>query len=199
MSEKVNKKDKITEGRKKNNFKPVILFSILLVFSLFFIPSAKGFDIKELLPVKHNVFVKGPNMHVYHNGPAVLMKDGNVLVIGGKTKKSEIYDYKKNKFIFTKGEMNYIRQFGATATKLNNGKVLITGGDADGKSFDAIPNEEIYDPSTGIFSKISNMCIPRTDHTAILMDNGNILIIGGYNTTNGKQDYPIVKSEIYYK
>ena len=199
MSEKVNKKDKITEGRKKNNFKPVILFSILLVFSLFFIPSAKGFDIKELLPVKHNVFVKGPNMHVYHNGPAVLMNDGNVLVIGGDTKKAEIYDYKKNKFVYANGEMKYKRDYGASSITLKNGNVLITGGAYNIYNDNKQKIKEIYDPSTGIFSKISNMCIPRTDHTAILMDNGNILIIGGYNTTNGKQDYPIVKSEIYYK
>ncbi len=195
MSEEVNIKDKITENRKKNYFKPFILFSILLVFSLFFIPSAKGFDIKELLPVKHNVFVKGPNMHVFHNGPATLLNDGNVLVIGGKTKKSEIYDYKKNKFIFTKGEMNYIRQFGATATTLKDGRVLITGGyNKDNKILDKVnhrvffenklyftipPKEEIYNPNTGLYTPIENMCVPRINHNAFLMKNGNVILIGG--------------------
>jgi len=36
--------------------------------------------------VKHNVFVKGPDMHYFHNGPAVLLDDSNVLVIGGNAK-----------------------------------------------------------------------------------------------------------------
>ena len=49
-------------------------------------------------------------MNFFHNGPAVLLDNGNILVTGGNTKQAEIYDYKKNKFIFTKGEMNYIRQ-----------------------------------------------------------------------------------------
>ncbi len=81
----------------KNN----ILVSIFLLFLLFNSPYAKGFDIKELLPVKHNIFVTGSKMHVYHNGPAVLLDDGNVLVLGGNTKQAEIYDYKKNNFILS--------------------------------------------------------------------------------------------------
>ena len=186
MNEEVNKKDKIADSRKKNNFKPFILFSILLVFSLFSIPSAKGFDIKELLPVKHNVFVKGPNMHVYHNGPAVLMNDGNVLVIGGDTKKAEIYDYKKNKFVYANGEMKYKRDYGASSVTLKNGNVLITGGAYniynDNKQIIKkvfAENAEIYNPQTQSFSEINKILIPRTDHTSILMDNGNVLLFGG--------------------
>ena len=186
MSEEVNKKDKIADSKKKNNFKSLILFSILLLSVLFFTPYANGFDIKELLPVKHNVFVKGPNMHVYHNGPAVLMNDGNVLVIGGDTKKAEIYDYKKNKFVYANGEMKYKRDYGASSITLKNGNVLITGGAYniynDNKQIIKkvfAENAEIYNPKTQSFSEINKILIPRTDHTSILMDNGNVLLCGG--------------------
>lgn len=155
----------------------IIFLFVCCVFSLYLISVTKE---------KHNVFVNGPKMHVYHNGPAVLMNDGNVLVIGGDTKKAEIYDYKKNKFIYTKGELNYKRKYGATATLLKNGNVLITGGSsfvADDKN--QMQNEvlldsaEIYNPQTQNFIEISKMCFPRTRHTAIPLESGNVLIFGG--------------------
>lgn len=196
MSEEVNKKDKNTESRKKNNFKPFILFSILLVFSLFFILSAKGFDIKELLPVKHNVFVKGPNMHVYHNGPAILLDDGNVLIIGGESKQVELYNTKNNEFVITKNEMITKRVFGSAATKLQDGNVFISGGvkgdncrKTEFGTITCLPkhiyyvadNAEIYNRKTHEFTEMSKMVFPRFNHFSHIVNNGNVLIFGGEN------------------
>jgi|GEM_PF-2831281 len=140
--------------------------------------------------VKHNVFVKGPDMHYFHNGPAVLLDDGNVLIIGGDTRKAEIYDYKKNKFFVLDNEMKYKRKSGASAILLNDGRVLITGGYAKDYysngiflskilSFEFPQFDEIYMPQTREFSSIKRMCIPRINHTAMKMSNGNILFFGG--------------------
>lgn len=68
-----------------------------------------------------------------------------------------------------------------TATLLHNGKVLIVGG-TDERPDTRNPNflrSEIYDPSTGTFSFAGSLNVPRSGHTATLLDNGKVLIVGG--------------------
>jgi hypothetical protein len=129
---------------------------------------------------RHSYFAHGPAMHYFHNGPAVLLEDGNVLIIGGNTKQAEIYNFRKNKFELV-GEMNFSRNYGATTTLLKDGNVLITGG---GMDFQSPLETEIYDIKSKKFKINSNMCIPRVNHTAISMDDGNILFFGGYDKKN---------------
>ena len=65
-----------------------------------------------------------------------------------------------------------------TATLLLNGKVLITGGDLNGGR--VARTAEIYDPATGLFSKITpQMSTTRSKHTATLLPNGKVLVVGG--------------------
>src|SRR5438093_620372 len=67
---------------------------------------------------------------------------------------------------------------GHTATLLQNGKILIVGGDATGSA-------ELYDPATQIFSLVSgNLGIARNLHSAVLLNNGQVLIVGGVNAQN---------------
>src|SRR5215213_3836664 len=65
---------------------------------------------------------------------------------------------------------------GHTATRLSDGRVLITGGEnADG----VLNTAEIFDPVSGTFSTSGNMNAARADHTATLLADGRVLIIGG--------------------
>jgi hypothetical protein len=68
-----------------------------------------------------------------------------------------------------------------TATLLPNGNVLIAGGrihrvqDYRGT---ATATAELYDPVTGTFSPAGSMTTPRVLHTATLLPNGKVLIVG---------------------
>jgi Galactose oxidase, central domain len=64
-----------------------------------------------------------------------------------------------------------------TATLLNNGKVLVTGG--AGATAD-LATAELFDPTAGSFSPTGSMESTRSSHTATLLSDGKVLITGGY-------------------
>jgi hypothetical protein len=76
------------------------------------------------------------------------------------------------------GSMNVSRLW-HTATLLNNGMVLIAGG-----QFTSITaSAELYNPATGTFTTTGSMTTAREFHTATLLNNGMVLIAGGGNNT----------------
>ncbi|HVK62892.1 MAG TPA: kelch repeat-containing protein, partial [Polyangium sp.] len=66
-----------------------------------------------------------------------------------------------------------------TATRLQNGKVLIAGGSPQSDANIRTATVEIYDPVTGTFTAAAPMTMPRTYHTATLLLNGKVLVVGG--------------------
>jgi len=68
-----------------------------------------------------------------------------------------------------------------TSTLLPNGKVLIAGGfGRSGTELKPYASTELYDPQTGSFQPASGMTIGRSGHTATLLKNGKVLIVGGW-------------------
>jgi WD40 repeat protein len=114
---------------------------------------------------------------------ATLLPSGKVLIAGGDgcfffnfyyygnclLDSAEVYDAGAGTFATT-GKMSVTRDF-HTATLLNNGKVLITGG------HDA--SAELYDPTSGTFAATGSMSVGRSSHTATLLASGKVLIVGG--------------------
>jgi hypothetical protein len=120
---------------------------------------------------------------------ATLIADGKVLITGGygpgvsmlpKLNSAELYDPQAGSFAVT-GSMA-IGRIKPTATLLDDGKVLITGGIVDGGGGGAATaSTELYDPATGTFTLTGSMISARADHTATLLASGNVLIVGGWN------------------
>jgi Calx-beta domain/FG-GAP-like repeat/Galactose oxidase, central domain/Kelch motif len=60
----------------------------------------------------------------------------------------------------------------ATVTSLVSGRVLLAGGTGSAAA-------EIYDPSTGLWAPTGSLAAPRSHHTATLLPDGRVLVVGG--------------------
>jgi large repetitive protein len=78
-------------------------------------------------------------------------------------------------FTATKGSLATARDF-HTATVLNDGTVLVTGGDNGNGT---LATAEVYDPIADTFSPTGGMGSTRESHTATLLNSGAVLVNGG--------------------
>jgi hypothetical protein len=113
---------------------------------------------------------------------ASLLADGKVLVAGGMvdnagtaTATAELFDPTTQMFTATKGNLAIARDF-HTATVLNDGTVLVTGGDS---GTGTLATAEVYDPTADTFSPTGSMGSTRESHTATLLNDGTVLVNGG--------------------
>jgi hypothetical protein len=70
---------------------------------------------------------------------------------------------------------------GPTATLLPDGKVLVAGGTGAGTGFSVLSSAELYNPATGTWAVTGSMNTGRVAQSATLLDNGTVLVAGGYN------------------
>jgi hypothetical protein len=73
------------------------------------------------------------------------------------------------------GQLNVERR-SHTATLLENGKVLIVGGDNQNG---IVSQAEIFDPVSQVSALAAALITPRTDHSATRLSDGRVLVIGG--------------------
>jgi hypothetical protein len=122
---------------------------------------------------------------------ATLLADGRVLIAGGREDPSgspvattEIYDPLSRTFT-PAGSMTEPRA-GHAAIRLGDGRVLISGGEYCCQTYGShadqtISSAELFDPSTGTFMKTGPTAFERSGHTAILLRDGRVLVVGGAN------------------
>lgn len=144
---------------------------------------------------QHSVFVPtGEMIGSRADHTATLLSDGRVLFAGGYLSSyfvehavvdtSEVYEPSAHTFHET-GKMTSARSE-ASATRLPDGRVLITGGFDQGRfvglgSIARVPvkTTEIFDPKSDVFTASSPMLSPRYAHSSMLLKNGKVLIAGG--------------------
>lgn len=75
----------------------------------------------------------------------------------------------------------HIARASQSSTLLPNGKVLIAGGFAgSGGEYNPYRTTELYDPGSGTFELAASMSIGRSGHTATLLMEGKVLMVGGW-------------------
>jgi large repetitive protein len=131
---------------------------------------------------------------------ATLLLSGKVIVIGSNPgfvfdSSVEIYDPATTKWSIA--ENMHIARGQYSVTLLSSGKVLVSGGICS-YSEEPVTNNtgkvvylpvyalpaELYDPATGKWTTTDNLNCGHDNHTATLLPNGRVLIVGGGISTN---------------
>lgn len=124
---------------------------------------------------------------------ATKLTSGRVLVVGGTNNTAGMYGNGASNFptsteVFdpiteTWSYSGYLTtgRYAHTATLLPGGAVLVTGGVGIGNGNNTITlsSAELYDPVSGLWSAVASMAQPRAYHTATLLQNGKVLVVGG--------------------
>lgn len=157
-------------------------------------------------PSTHTVTSTGNMSEPRQDHTATLLTDGTVLVVGGwnpllgeyattaRTATAQTYDPSTGTFTSTANNL-FVARSQHTATLLNNGKVLITGGfSIVGGVGQTLRSAELYDPATRTFTLLGDIMIgSRSEHTATLLGNGKVLLVGG----NSNGPWPVPNGETF--
>jgi hypothetical protein len=139
---------------------------------------------------------------------ATLLPDGTVLLAGGGiassgfltvTGSADIYSPTTNTFTPLAASLSVARAY-HTATLLPNGTVILAGGgnssDPSVGEFQALSSVEVYNPASKTFSFAASLNFARGFFASTLLNNGNVLVEGGFNGTN--TNYTILASAELY-
>jgi hypothetical protein len=157
----------------------------------------------ELYDPTAQVFIDlgNTNSPRFHHS-ATLLQNGQVLIAGGETdptptgayNTAEIFNPSTWAFTTLTVNMTVARE-GHAATLLNNGQVLITGGNLPGTG--SLNTAELYNPTANTFTAVSStMTTPRIYHYAVLLNGGTVLLSGGENDSAGNST-ALNTAEIY--
>jgi hypothetical protein len=113
---------------------------------------------------------------------AVTLQDSSILVVGGHSAGAscELFSPTTMSWSYT-GSLNLSKQQGYTATLLPNAKVLVAGAGDQGLSTTC----ELYDPALGIWALTDSLPYDISNNSAILLNNGKVLLSGGFSYAAG--------------
>jgi len=123
------------------------------------------------------LFTATGKMNVYHSGFSLSpLPDGRILAVGAFSSTAcDIFDPQTGLWSEAGAALNTRRRNMQTVA-LGNGRILFIGG-----LIPAITRSVgIYDPVSGTFAFADSTNAPRCDHSATLLQDGRILVAGGY-------------------
>jgi hypothetical protein len=129
---------------------------------------------------------------------ATLLGNGKVLIASTEGT-ANLYDPLTGTFAFAGLMANTVRGANFATSLLPSGQVLITGGSG---IYTTLPDSKIvagteqYDPVAGKFTTAGNMTTGREQHTATLLDNGKVLVVGGLGFQQMNEVY-LASAEVY--
>jgi len=118
---------------------------------------------------------------------ATLLQNGKVLVAGGvdaqgvATATAELFDPSSSRW--TAAAPMQSPRIEHTATLLSDGRVLVAGGRSRRTYGETLDSAEVYDPASGRWNQAPSMRFRRAGHTATLLPNGEVLVVGGRSVT----------------
>lgn len=125
---------------------------------------------------------------------ATRLSDGRVLIVGGVGEgwvflsSAEVFDPQTGTFAPT-GALQSARE-SHTATLLADGRVLVVGGHGGARrALIILDSAELYDPATGTFSATGSLAQARHKHDAVLLPDGQVLILGGADERDDRGQY----------
>ena len=134
---------------------------------------------------------------------AVALLDGRVLVVGGigpvsatehdVLSSAELYDPNTRSWTAT-GSLATPRAQGGTAVRLEDGRVLIAGGDGPGEPM--LASAEVFDPFSGQWIATASMAGPRVESAAAMLVDGSVLVTGGFSVPGGP-DALLASAEVF--
>lgn len=127
------------------------------------------------------------------NHAAARMADGRVFVAGGaggangdqSLTSAEIFDPRRG--VWTTIESMRQSRTGLTATVLDDGRVLVAGGEArTGGTRRSLSSAELYVPDQERWDSAGAMACPRSEHDAVLLDDGRVVAVAGDAASPGE-------------
>lgn len=135
-------------------------------------------DALVLDPVERTWIPMSPLAHARVDHTATLLSDGTVLVVGGGSVDSELFDPTLGAWRAGASSADRSRH---TASLLRDGRVLVVGG---AMQRTASATTELYDPSEKHWEAGPWLEDARMDHTATVLADGRVLIAGGISSIN---------------
>jgi hypothetical protein len=134
--------------------------------------AAPHLAVPEVWDPETNAFSPAGSLAEPRGGPATLLLDGRVLVVGGSAAKAEVWDPETDAFS-PAGSLGTDWGY-RTSTLLSDGRVLVTGSDLrDGEDASAV----VWDPATSAFSPAGSPAMAWIDPATLLPD-GRVLVVG---------------------
>lgn len=133
------------------------------------------------VPVRSRAFMPGASLA---NGNHIIFGGNDGALQGGTyLKTTELFERKMQTITSNPSvpDMSIERSF-HQATTLNDGRVLITGGNDDLNN--TLTACEIYNPSTNNYSAAGSMNQKRYFHTQVKLADGRVMVLGGSTAVN---------------